>query len=82
MYEKIAKVYYQWGIRYWCFTDDLVADVYDECGSTVTRNEITARGFDDMTIDELIMACTDRHDLVLYIGDKANDLLYELCTRL
>ena len=82
MYEKIAKVYYQWGQRYWCFADNMVADVYDECGSTITHNPITARGFCDMSLDDLITMCLDRRDLVLYVGDKADELLYELCTRL
>lgn len=82
MHEKIAKVNYKWGIRYWCFDDGLVTDAYDQCGDTVTRNPILAKGFSNMTIDELLTACIDKYNVTIYIGDKADDLLYELCTKL
>lgn len=82
MHEQIAKVEYKWGTRYWCFDDGLVVDAYDECGSTVTRNKMLAKGFDDMTLDELISACTNQYNVTIYTGDKADDLLYEICTRL
>lgn len=82
MHEKIAKVDYGWGTRYWCFDDGLVVDAYDQCGDAVTRNPMLAKGFDDMTIDELLTACIDKHNVTIYIGDKADNLLYELCTKL
>ena len=82
MHEKIAKVDYEWGTRYLCFDDGLVVDAYDQCGDTVTRNPILAKGLSDMTLDELIIFCMNKHNVTIYIGDKADDLLYELCTKL
>ena len=82
MYEQIAKVEYKWGTRYWCFDDGLVVDAYDEVNGNIVRNKQQALIFDDMTFDELMSACLNKYNLVLYIGDKADDLFYELCTRL
>ncbi len=77
----IVKVYYKWGIRYWCFDDGLVVDAYDECNGIVTRNKILAKGFDDMTYEELVCACMDKYNIVVYVDDKADELLYQLCIK-
>ena len=79
MYKQIAKVDYKWGIRYWCFGDEFVVDAYDKCGDVITHNPMLAKGFDDMNLDELLVACKDKYTVTLYPQGYINKLL---CTNL
>lgn len=61
----IVKVEYKWGNRYWCFDNGFVTDAYDECGGTITHNPMLAKGFDDMTLEELTKACTNKYNITI-----------------
>ena len=64
MDRKIAKVNYNGFVRYWCFGEQFVEDVYDEVDGVVERNEEKAWIFDDMSRDELVRACNrDKYEL-------------------
>lgn len=82
MYELIAKVEYKWGIRYWCFYEGLVADVYDEVDDVVTRNKEKAWIFDDMSFGELKCACKNQYTITAYKGDKLDELLHDIMARI
>ena len=60
---RIAKVTYDWGIRYWHFGEEFVEDVYDEVDGTLQNNKSVALIFDDMSIDELTNACKDKYPI-------------------
>lgn len=63
MDKKIARVQYDGFVRYWCFGEKFVEDVYDEVDGVVEQDEYTAWIFNDMTREELENADKGKYEI-------------------
>lgn len=75
---KIVKVAYTDCVRYWCFGEKFVVDVYDVCGDKVVQNEETAWAYDDMTAEELVSLDAGKYAIQVFAGEKATKLYAQL----